>query len=182
MTAATAVAPRAPVRPTRAGVTAVASIAVGAVCLLRLDPSAVAFVQASAAALLVWLAAIDLEFRLLPNRIILPATAAVLALMAVIEPSLAPEHVLAAVGAGAFLLVAALLRRGALGMGDVKLAILVGAMLGGSVLTALIVGFGAVAIVGVGLMARSGRKALRTDVPLGPFLALGAIVALVAGG
>jgi prepilin signal peptidase PulO-like enzyme (type II secretory pathway) len=182
VTAVTAVASRAPVRPTRALAPALASIAVGAACLLRLEPSGLALVQASVAGLLVWLAAIDLEFRVLPNRIILPATAAVLALTAVIEPSLALEHALAAVGAGAFLLVAALLRRGALGMGDVKLAILVGAMLGASVVTALIVGFGAVAIVGVGLIARSGRKGLKQEVPLGPYLALGAFVALVAGG
>jgi leader peptidase (prepilin peptidase) / N-methyltransferase len=130
----------------------------------------------------VWLAAIDLEFRLLPNRIVLPATAIVLGLVAALDSSLALEHAIAALGAGAFLLVAALFRPGALGMGDVKLGLLLGAILGASVLTALILGFGAVAIVGLGLLARSGRSALRRELPLGPFLALGAILVLVGGG
>jgi prepilin signal peptidase PulO-like enzyme (type II secretory pathway) len=171
----------APLRPTRAGAAALASIGVGAACLLRLEPSALSVVHAAAAGLLVWLAAIDLEFRLIPNRIVLPATAAVLALTAVLEPSVAPERVLAALGAGAFLLLAALLRRGSLGMGDVKLALMLGAVLGGSVLTALMVGFGAVGLVGVVLVARSGRSALALKLPLAPFLALGAIVVLAAG-
>jgi leader peptidase (prepilin peptidase)/N-methyltransferase len=181
MTAVAAAALRAPLRPTRAGAAALASVAAGAVCLLRLEPSALGVVQASAAALLVWLAAIDLEFRLLPNRIVLPAAGIVLGFVAVLDSSLALEHAVAALGAGAFLFVAAMFRRGALGMGDVKLGLLLGAILGGSVLTALMLGFGAVAIVGVGLVARSGSKALRQELPLGPFLALGAFLVLAAG-
>lgn len=181
MTEVAAAALRAPLHPTRAGAAALASIAAGAVCLLRLEPSALGAVQASAAALLVWLAAIDLEFRLLPNRIVLPATAIVLVAVSALDSSLALEHAVAALGAGALLLVAALLRRGALGMGDVKLALLLGATLGGSVLTALMLGFGAAAVAGIVLVARSGREALKHELPLGPFLALGAILVLAAG-
>jgi leader peptidase (prepilin peptidase) / N-methyltransferase len=182
VSAAAAAGPRAPLRPTHAGAAALASIAVGAACLLRLEPSALGAVQAAAVGLLVWLAALDLEFRLLPNRIVLPAAGVVVVLTAILEPSLAAEHTLAALGAAAFLLVAALVRSGGLGMGDVKLGLLLGAILGASVLTALILGFGAVAIVGLCLVARSGRSALKRELPLGPFLALGAILALVGGG
>ena len=173
--------PRAPLRPTRAGGAALASVATAAACLLALPQSPHAFVQALTAGLLVWLAALDLEFRLVPNRIVLPATAVVLTLTAVLEPSLAAEHALAAVGAGGLLLLAAMLRPGDLGMGDVKLGLLLGAMLGSSVVTAAMVGFGAVTLVGVALLARSGRSALKRRLPLAPFLALGAIVTLVAG-
>ena len=181
MSAAVATEPRAPLSPTRAGAAALASIGVTAVCLVGVEPSAVGAIQAAAVGLLVWLAAIDLEFRLVPNRIVLPATAAVLLSTAALEPGLAPERLFAAVGAGVLLLVAAVLRRDGLGMGDVKLAVLIGAILGGSVLTALIVGFGAVALVGVALVVRSGRSALRVKLPLVPFLAFGAVVALLAG-
>lgn len=181
MSALAAAEPRAPLRPTHAGVAALVSIAAGAICLLRVEASALGAVHAAAAVLLVWLAAIDLEFRVLPNRIVLPAAALVVLLTTAIEPSLAAEHALAGLGAGAFLLVAALLRPGGLGMGDVKLGLLLGAILGGSVLTALVLGFGAVAVVGVALVVRSGRKALTKQLPLAPFLALGAILVLVGG-
>ena len=181
MTAAAVVERRAPLRPSRPTTVALVSFAVATVCLVRLEPSALAVVQAAAAGLLVWLAAIDLEFRLVPNRIVLPATAAVLVATAAVEPSEAAGRALSGIGAAAFLLVAALLRPGDLGMGDVKLTLLLGAMLGSSVLTALLVGFGAVGVLGVIVLVRSGRSALKRHLPLVPFLALGAIVTIVAG-
>jgi leader peptidase (prepilin peptidase) / N-methyltransferase len=135
--------------------------------------------QAAVAGLLVWLAAIDLEFHLLPDRLMLPATASVLAVLAISDPQLAAWHALVAVGAATLLLAAALARAGDLGMGDVKLGLLLGATLGASVLTALTVGFVVAALVGLGLVARHGRPALRRQLPLGPCLALGALVVLV---
>jgi leader peptidase (prepilin peptidase)/N-methyltransferase len=169
----------APLKPSRAhATTAVALIAAGC-CLARLEPSALSVLQAAVAALLVWLAALDLEFRLLPDRLTLPATAAVLAVLAVVDPDLAAVHALAAVGTAVLLLVAALARPGDLGMGDVKLGLLLGATLGASVLTALTVGLGLAALAGVGLVARHGRSALRRQLPLGPYLALGALVDLL---
>ena len=181
MSAAAAAVARTPLSPTKAGTAALASIGVTAVCLMRVEPSAAGVVQAMAVGLLVWLAAIDLEFRLVPNRIVLPASAAVLVATAAVEPALAAEHAIAAAGAGALLLFAAFLRPGALGLGDVKLTVLVGAIVGSSVLTALLIAFGAVGVVGLALVARSGRSALRAKLPLVPFLALGTVVALVVG-
>jgi leader peptidase (prepilin peptidase)/N-methyltransferase len=180
MTTAVAAQPRAPLAPTKAGAAALASVAITAVCLLLVEASPAGVVQSVGVGLLVWLAAIDLEFRLVPNRIVLPASAAVLVSLAAVEPGLAAEHAIAAAGVGGLLLLAALLRPGALGLGDVKLTILVGAILGSSVLTALLIAFGAVGVVGVALVARSGRSALRTQLPLVPFLALGTFVALLA--
>ena len=138
-------------------------------------------VAAAAAASLVWVAAIDLETRLLPDRIVLPAAAVVLAGAALGGPHLL-EHVLAALAAGGFLFLAAALRPGDLGMGDAKLALLLGALLGTRVLDALLLGFGAVALLAVVLLLREGRAGLKRQIPLGPFLAFGALVVLLAGG
>jgi leader peptidase (prepilin peptidase)/N-methyltransferase len=170
---------RAPVRPTRAAATALAATAAAAGCFAVLGPSALDLIAAAVVGLLVWLAALDLEFRLLPNRIVLPATVVVLLLVAAVAPAEAPGRALAALGAALLLFVAARARPGGLGMGDVKLALLLGATLGAGVVTALAVGFGAAGLVGLALLARSGRGALRTQLPLAPFLAVGAIVALL---
>jgi leader peptidase (prepilin peptidase)/N-methyltransferase len=180
MHAELAVAQRpAPLRPRRiAPVGAVAScLAVGLVA--HLGFSAWSVVAAAAGALLVWLAAIDLESRLIPNRIVLPAAAVVLGVAFVLDPALGVEHLVAAVAASAFLLVAAAVRPGALGMGDVKLALLLGALLGAAVLTALCIGFLLVAATGLVQVARHGRSALKQQLPLAPFLAAGAIATLL---
>lgn len=130
------------------------------------------------AAVLVVLAVIDLRTRRLPNRIVLPAAALVLAAQIAIAPDRALEWTLAAAGAFTFLLVAALVNPAGLGMGDVKLALLLGAALGWAVAPALFIGLAAAALAGVVLIVRGGWAARKTAIPLGPFLALGGIVAL----
>ncbi len=172
------VARPAPLKPSRAPATAIVSVVVAGGCLTLLEPSVLGVLQAATAGLLVWLAAIDLEFHLLPDRLMLPATATVLAVLALADPRLAALHALVAVGTAILLLVATLARAGDLGMGDVKLGLLLGATLGASVLTALTIGFAVAALAGVGLVARDGRSALRRQLPLAPYLALGALVAL----
>jgi leader peptidase (prepilin peptidase)/N-methyltransferase len=122
---------------------------------------------------------IDVRTRRLPNRIVLPAAAAVLAAHVAIAPDRALEWVVAALGAFGLLLVAALAYPGGLGMGDVKLALLLGAALGWAVGAALVIGFAAAGLVGVLMIARSGWSARRAALPLGPFLALGALAALL---
>ena len=149
---------------------------------MRTGPSGWSVVAAATVALVVWVAAIDLETRLLPNRLILPATALVLAASAVLAPNGFGEHAVAALAAGGFLFGAAVLRPGDLGMGDAKLALLLGALLGRTVLQALVLGFCLVAIAGLVLLARYGKPALKRHLPLGPFLAAGAIGALLLGG
>jgi leader peptidase (prepilin peptidase)/N-methyltransferase len=178
-----AVAPelRAPLRP--AAMPAAATLAAGAAAavLSRSEVSAWGAVAAATAGLLVWLAAIDLECRLIPNRIVVPAAAAVLAVAFTLDASRGVEHAVAAAGVGGSLLLAALLRPGALGMGDVKLGLLLGALLGADVLGALTIGFVLVAAVGLLVVAREGRTALKRQLPLAPFLAVGAIATLLVG-
>lgn len=138
-----------------------------------------ALVLAFFAAALVVLAVIDVRTRRLPNRIVLPAAAVVLAAQIAIAPDRALEWTLGALGAFAFLLAAALLNPAGLGMGDVKLALLLGAALGWAVAPALLIGLMAAALAGVVMVVRNGWAAGRkATLPLGPFLALGGLATL----
>ena len=128
---------------------------------------------------LVTVSAADLEHRIIPNRIVLPAAAVVLAAQTLVHPS--PEWAIAALGASGFLLAAALAYPAGMGMGDVKLALLLGAMLGRNVPVALFVGMAAALVPGIVLLARYGAKGRKMGVPLAPFLAIGSVVALVWG-
>ena len=133
------------------------------------------------AAMLIAVAAIDLDHRIVPNRILLPAAVWALAASALVRPGDLPELAIAGTGAFTFLLVAALIRPGGMGMGDVKLAGVMGLYLGLSVIPALLVAFLSGSVVGIAMMARGGIGERKSAVPFAPFLALGGIVALLAG-
>jgi leader peptidase (prepilin peptidase) / N-methyltransferase len=150
-------------------------------CFLRFGLSGEAFVAAFFAAVLVALSAIDAERRILPDKIVLPATALVLAAQIALAPERTLEWVLAALGASLFLFAALLAYPRGMGMGDVKLCLLLGAMLGQTVLVALMVGMVAALVPAVLLIARHGVAARRMAIPFGPFLAFGAVVALFWG-
>jgi len=164
-----------PIYPAVEAVTAVLVVA----CVLAFGATAYAALASFFAIVLVTLSATDLRYRLVPNRIVLPSAAIVLVAHTAIDPSV--EWALAALGASAFLLVAALVHPKGLGMGDVKLALLLGAMLGVDVVVALMIGFLAALVPSVVLFARHGSRARKMAIPLVPFLALGAVVALFAG-
>jgi leader peptidase (prepilin peptidase)/N-methyltransferase len=128
---------------------------------------------------LVAISAIDLTHRIVPNRIVLPGALVVLVAQTALEPS--PEWLLGALGASGFLFVAALAYPAGMGMGDVKLALLLGAMLGRLVGVGLMIGMLAALVPSVVLLARHGSAARKMGIPFAPFLAFGAIVALFAG-
>ena len=130
---------------------------------------------------LVGLTSIDLRYRILPDRITLPLGVAGLAIATVRDPSDLPELLIAAFAAGGFLLIAALLSPSGLGMGDVKLAFVLGIFLGRSVTVAIVVGLISSAVPAILLMLIHGRKARKMHLALGPFLAFGGMVALLAG-
>jgi leader peptidase (prepilin peptidase) / N-methyltransferase len=125
------------------------------------------------------LSAIDLAERRLPNRIVLPSAAAVLLAQTALFPDRALEWALAALGAWLLLLLLSCAYPDGLGMGDVKLALLLGAALGSAVLTALFLGAMAASVYAVFLLARDGASARRRTIPLGPFLAFGAIAVVL---
>jgi len=128
---------------------------------------------------LVAVSATDLEHRIIPNRIVVPGAAIVLAANTALHPS--PRWAIAALAASGFLFAAALAYPAGMGMGDVKLALLMGAALGRTVPVAMFVGMVAAMIPGIYLIARHGKAARKMGIPLGPFLALGSLVALFAG-
>ena len=133
-------------------------------------------------AVLVPIALIDLEYRIIPNKITLPAALAAVGIGLATKPSAVPEQLIAGAAAGAFLLVFVLAYPRGMGMGDVKLAAVLGLFLGRLVGVALLVGVLAGTVVGLAIMSRVGVAAGRkTAVPFGPFLALGGIVALLVG-
>jgi prepilin signal peptidase PulO-like enzyme (type II secretory pathway) len=124
------------------------------------------------------LAAIDLAERRLPNRIVLPATAVVLTAQIALSPERALEWTLAALGGALILLLPLIVLRTGVGMGDVKLMLLLGAALGAAVLTGFIVASLAAGAYALVLLARGGQDARRTAFAFGPFLVFGALVAL----
>jgi leader peptidase (prepilin peptidase)/N-methyltransferase len=150
-------------------------------CLFRFELWANGVFAAAFVAVLVVLSVVDLEQRRLPNRIVLPAAAIALATQLALQPDRWLEWVLCGVGAALFLLVPLLFYPSGMGMGDVKLALLLGVALGTSVALALLLASFGVAIAGLVVIARHGSAARKTALPFGPFLAAGAVVALFAG-
>ena len=148
-------------------------------CVLAFGLSFEALVAAFFCTVLVAVSAIDLVHRIIPNRIVLPATAIVL--VANTARDLTPEWTVAALGASGFLFAAALAYPAGMGMGDVKLALLMGAALGKTVSVALMAGMLVAMIPSLVLFARHGTKARKMGIPFGPFLAIGSVVALFWG-
>ena len=150
-----------------------------AACVLAFGLTFYAAIAAFFCCTLVAISAIDIEHRIVPDRIVLPATAIVLVAQVVRDPSI--EWPLAAFLASLFLFVAAVAYPAGMGMGDVKLALLMGAMLGRVVPVALLLGLVLGVVPSAYLLVRHGRAARKMGIPFAPFLALGSVIALFAG-
>jgi leader peptidase (prepilin peptidase) / N-methyltransferase len=125
---------------------------------------------------------IDLELRIIPNIITGPAALAAVVAIAALDSDFLPEALIAGAAAGGFFLVAAILYPRGMGMGDVKLAGMLGLYLGRAVAPAIFIALIAGVVVGAAVIARKGAKEGRkTAVPFGPFLALGGVIAFFAG-
>jgi leader peptidase (prepilin peptidase)/N-methyltransferase len=133
------------------------------------------------AAMLIAVANIDLEHRIVPNRILAPMVVWAVAASALVQPDKLPELLIAGASAFTFLLLAAVAYPAGMGMGDVKLAGVMGLYLGLSVAPAMLIAFLAGSLVGIAMMLRHGSGARKKGVPFAPFLALGALVGLIAG-
>ncbi len=131
--------------------------------------------------LLVPVTFIDLDHRIIPNRLMLIGAVLAPVLVLFTNPDAIVEHLIAALAAGGFLLAAALARPGGMGMGDVKLAGVMGLFLGRDVGPAMLVALVAGSLVGTAIIARKGSAGRKTAVPFGPFLALGGVFGLLAG-
>jgi leader peptidase (prepilin peptidase)/N-methyltransferase len=154
----------------------VVAVIVLALATLPLDRGIVA---SFGAAVLVVLSAIDLERGIIPNRIVLPAAALALIMQVALFPDRAAEWALAGVLGAAVFGVPHLFRRDWVGMGDVKLVLFIGVVLGSSVVDAVALAFLCVFPVALLMLARHGLAARKATIPLGPFLSLGALIVLL---
>jgi leader peptidase (prepilin peptidase) / N-methyltransferase len=166
-------------RSLRAPVMELATAALFVACFTRFGYSGRAVVGSAFCAVLLVLAAIDLQRRIVPNAIVIPAGLAILLADVIVEPHRTLEWTVAAGATTVALFAFALAYRGGLGMGDVKLGFLLGAGLGKLVVVAVFVGLGATFLPAAYLLATRGLSARKQAIPLVPFLAFGGIVALL---
>jgi leader peptidase (prepilin peptidase) / N-methyltransferase len=132
--------------------------------------------------LLVPITLIDLDHRIIPNRLTYPGAIVAVALVALLDREALPEHLLAGAAAGGFLLLAAIAYPAGMGMGDVKLAAVLGLFLGSAVAPAMFAALMLGTLAGAAVMTRRGvAVGRRTAIPFGPFLAAGGVVGLLAG-
>ena len=136
-----------------------------------------ALIAATVGAALFAVALFDLVQRRIPNRIVLPAAAACAVLTLAAGT---PLSLLAGLVTILALLTVSLRWPAALGMGDVKLALLLVLGLDGDALRALALGLVLAAVAGLALLTRQGRAAWRTSLPMAPFLLVGALLAVIA--
>ena len=148
-------------------------------CVLEFGVSLRTAAAAIACGTFVVVTATDIERRIVPNRVVLPAAAVVLVVDTVWHPS--PVWAIGALGAAGFLFVALLAYPRGMGMGDVKLALLIGALLGRTTPVGLMLGMFLALVPSLVLFARHGGGARKMAIPFAPFLALGAVIALFAG-
>lgn len=156
-----------------------AAAALAALAFVSYPLGAGAAIAAFLAAVLVTVAAIDIRSLIIPNRVVLPATGIVLVADLFFYPGRTLGFVLAALVAALILLIPNLISPSWMGMGDVKLALLLGLALGWSVIGALMIAFVAVVPFALLMMIRGGLAARKTALPFGPFMALGALVVLI---
>jgi leader peptidase (prepilin peptidase)/N-methyltransferase len=148
-------------------------------CLVALHPVTDALVGIAGCLVLVAVTVTDLERRIVPNRIVVPALVVALVARTALDPNV--RWALATVAAGGMFLLIALVYPAGLGMGDVKLAAFLGAWLGWQSLTALLLGVFASSAPALAILARHGPAGRKKGLPLAPFLALGGVIALFAG-
>jgi leader peptidase (prepilin peptidase)/N-methyltransferase len=154
-------------------------IALAAACAVVFADTVEAVVNALGCAVLVAFTITDLERRIIPNRIVLPALAAALVVQTARDPSV--EWFVAAVAAGGFFLALAVVYPAGLGMGDVKLAAFMGAWLGRDVAVALFVGSLLGMLPALVALVRHGGRGRKETLPYGPFLAAGGVIGLFFG-
>lgn len=154
----------------------------GAAAAVHVDDTPQLVLGAVLALFLVPMALIDADHRIIPNKLTAPAAVVAIALGLALDPAGEPERLIAGLAAGGLFLLAALARPGGMGMGDVKLAGVLGLFLGGAVAVALMTALVLGTLVGAIVIARVGAEAGRkTAVPFGPFLAVGGVVAVLVG-
>jgi leader peptidase (prepilin peptidase) / N-methyltransferase len=158
--------------------TAVVGLTLGAAAISTFGLNPDGLICGAMCVVLTAVAVFDIEHRVIPNRIVVPAIAMVLVARVAFFPDHAWVWPLAGLGAGLILYLPGLVHRGAIGMGDVKLAILLGVALGSAVTTALLIASLSLAPVAAWMLITRGASARQETLPFGPFLAVGGILAI----
>ena len=156
-----------------------ATAGLAAASVLAFGPTLHALAAGVFCAALVCISATDIEHRIVPNRVVLPAAAAVLALQLAWHPTI--QWPAAGLGAGLFLFLIALAYPRGMGAGDAKLALLLGFGVGRAVPIAIFAGMLIALVPSVVMLVRHGSAARKMKIPFAPFLALGGVIALFAG-
>lgn len=169
-----------PISPRYPAVELLTALCFAAVVLARgIHPELIALIPFTAA--LIAISFIDLQHKIVPNKIVAPAAVYGLVTAAAFRTHLLPELLIAGAGAFTFFLLAALIHPKGMGMGDVKLAGVMGLYVGKLVIPALVIAFLVGSVVGVALVFRYGARSRKVGVPFAPFMALGGLAALLAG-
>ena len=158
---------------------ALIAVALGVLAFTSYSKLSDSLISACMSVVLVVLAASDLERRIIPNRIVLPATAVLLLARIATASGRTSEFLIATFGAGIAFLLPNLINSSAMGMGDVKLSAFLGAGLGWGVIGAVAIAFISIFPFAIGTLIRGGLVARKSTLPFGPFLALGALVILI---
>lgn len=172
-------APASPIR--MRPVVGMATAALAFAALVHFGPTAHAIGAAFILVIVAIVTVVDLEQRRIPNRIVLPATAVVLVVQIALDPARAPTLIAFALAAGLFFYLPMLIFRGGMGMGDVKLAVFLGAALAELVVLAIVVAVFAAFVAALVVLFRNGAAGRKSAMAFGPFLALGAAVAIFIG-
>lgn len=163
-------------------VEALTGLLYAAVVLARWDEPVDVALGIALVTLLVPMTFIDLDTRTIPNVLLAPFAVLAPVIALALDPDLLPELLLSGAAAFAAFLLVALASPKGMGMGDVKLVGVLGLYLGRAVAPAIFAGLIAGVVVGAVIMGRLGAQAGRkVAVPFGPFLALGAVLALFVG-
>ena len=153
-----------------------------AACVLRFGADSDVWPPLVLVLLLVPITLIDLEFHIIPNVLSAIGAIAAIVLVLAFDPDSLTENLIAAVAGGGFFLIAAIVYPAGMGIGDVKLAGMIGLFLGRAVAPAIFAALIAGSVVGMGVMARYGvKEGRKKGIPFGPWLSFGGIVGLFAG-
>jgi leader peptidase (prepilin peptidase) / N-methyltransferase len=159
----------------------VATAALMLAALVHFGPTAQAIGAVFILSIVALVTVVDLEQRKIPNRIVLPATAVVLVVQIALDPGKAPTLIAFSLAAGLFFYLPMLIFRGGMGMGDVKLAVFLGAALAEVVVLAIAIAVLAAFVAALVVLFRNGAAGRKSAMAFAPFLALGAAVAIFIG-
>ena len=129
---------------------------------------------------MVAVAFIDYDHMIIPNKIVLPGAVVGLTASVAIHPQRWWVYVAGSLGAAAFMFLLAMLWPGGMGPGDIKMALFMGAVLGAYVIVAVFAAFLFGSVVGVHMIVVQ-KRSRKARVPFGPYLAMGAVLAILAG-